>query len=591
MAVVLLFLLPLIADSSAKQIRRAPVGDNAVATLENSNEIFLEVLAAEKDSYVSLAVQYAGSEREWAALERANDARSVRPGLFYAIPFDVLTGDYRARAVDALFPGDGPGERGWVHRVPEGDEGQTLETIALWFTGDTSLADDLAESNGIDWVPLLTGAEVVIPTSILAVEYKEAMKRFPPVEPVTAPVADTPSVRRKPDEPVIVGDLRFVDDEKGGYAVYRLKRGEALYSAVIVKYTGRLDPDEVAGMTKKVVKLSGIKNVKSIPVGHRVLIPREFILPEYLPPGDPVRIAWESGLAATRRHRISTSARDLDGVVLILDAGHGGDDIGAQRNGVHEDDYVYDIMCRIKALAEKTTGAQVLTTIRDKSSGYRPLEGPFRIDKDEYLLTTPHYHPRKPHARTAGVNLRWYLVNSYFRSAIARGVEQERIVFVSIHADSLHPSVRGAMVYVPGQAYRRQTYGHKGRLYRRKEVSELRYVKFSRKERERSEGLSRRLANKMIESFRRAGLPVHAHEPVRDHVIRRRRRWTPAVIRTSLVPQSLLLEVVNLNNQKDSRLIKDPDFRQKVAETVLDTLRRHYAGSGAAPLSSARSAP
>ncbi len=562
-----------------------------MATLEDANEVFLEVLAAEKDNYVSLAVEYAGTEREWAALERANEARPVRPGLFYAVPFAVLAPEYRALAIEALFPGDGPGEGGWVHRVPEGDDDQTFESIAIWFTGDSSLADDLAESNGLDWVPLPAGSEVVIPASILAPAYEEAMRRFPLPEPPAPAPADAPSVPRMPDEPVTVGDLRFVDDERGGHAVYRLKRGEALYSAVIVKYTGRLDPHEVASVTDRVARLSGVENVRAIPVGHEILIPRELILPEYLPPGDPARSAWESGLAAAERHRIRTSARDLEGVVLILDSGHGGDDIGAQRNGVHEDDYVYDIMCRIKRLAETTTGAQVLTTIRDRSGGYEPLEGPFRIDKDEYILTTPNYLPRKPHSGTAGVNLRWYLVNSYYRAAVARGVEPERLVFVSIHADSLHPAVRGAMVYVPGQAYRRQTYGHKGRLYDRKEVAELRYVRFSRGESERAEGLSRRLAAKVIESFRGAGLPVHEYEPVRDHVIRGRRRWSPAVIRTSLVPQSILLEVVNLNNRQDSRLIEDPEFRQGVAETLLDALRLHYAGSGDAPLSSARRAP
>src|SRR6185369_4103548 len=107
---------------------------------------------------------------------------------------------------------------------------------------------------------------------------------------------------------------------------------------------------------------------------------------------------------------------------------------------------------------------------------------------------------------------------------------------------SLHPSVRGAMVYVPGQAYRNGTYGHVGRLYERREVAELRYVKFSQQEKERSEGLSRRLASRVIEAFRSADLAVHPYEPVRNHVIRRGRAWTPAVIRTSLVPQSILLE-------------------------------------------------
>lgn len=561
-------------------IRRAPVSDTEIATLEGPNEIFLEVIAGPRDSYVSLAIRYAGTEREWARIERANDGRRVMGGLFYSIPFEVLAPDHRARTIAVLFPDDGPGEGGWIHHVHE--DGRSLESIALWFAGDASLADDLAESNGIAWAPLKAGNRILVPSGILAPEITALMATLPQVEPAPEVAARAEKTERE----VAVGDLTFLPPEKGGHAVYKLRRGEALYSAVVARFTGQLEPKEVGETAGRIAELSGIKSMRSIPIGHPIVIPRDLILPEFLPPGDPLRAEHESRLAAAKKHRLTTRVRDLDGITLILDAGHGGDDVGAQPNGLHEDDYVYDIMCRIKRLAERTTGARVMTTIRDKSSGYKPLSGPFRIDKDEYLLTDPPYYPRKPHAGTAGVNLRWYLVNSYYRSLIRGGASPQKVLFVSIHADSLHPSVRGAMVYVPGQAYRRRTYGHTGKLYNRREVKELRYVKFSRSERERAEGLSRKLADQMITTFRKAGLPIHTYEPVRDHVIRRGRRWTPAVIRTSQVPQSILLEVINLNNKKDAALIKDPEFRQKVAEAFLDAVRAHYAGSGGASTSS-----
>jgi N-acetylmuramoyl-L-alanine amidase len=571
---------------SAAGTRRAPVNESSVATLERANEIFLEVQAGPRDSYVSLALTWSGSERLWAEIEKANAGRSVQPGLFYAIPFATLSAQSRARCVIDLFPADGLQDEGWVHRVPEGDDGQTLESVALWFTGDASLADDLAESNGIEWAPLQGGAEITIPTAILLAEFLKAAPPEPSPRPEAAapgipPAPPAPSTPKETARPVTAGDLTFVDDGAGGYAVYRLKPGEALYSAVVVRFTGRLDPDEVVAVAARIAQMSGIQRITSIPAGHRIRIPRDLILPEYLPAGDPARERHEADLAGARRHQITARARDLEGVTIILDAGHGGDDIGAQRNGVHEDDYVFDILCRIKALAERTTAARVLTTIKDASSGFKPQEGPFGIDRDEFIETTPPYIPRQPHVSTVGVNLRWYLVNSYYRSLTSAGVDPERIVFASVHADSLTPSVRGAMVYVAGQEYRTGTYGHVGRLYDRKEVAELRYVKFSSGERERSEGLSRRLAARVIEAFEEARLPVHPYEPIRDHVIRRRRSWSPAVIRTSLVPQSLLLEVVNLNNTKDAALIKQASFRQKVAEAFLDALRRNYSGGSA----------
>ena len=586
----LLIAAAMLSDAGARQstgtmrpIRRAPVEDRVVATLEGADRIFMEVQASAGDSYLTLASKYAGRETSATTIERANGGRKVARGVFFAIPFELLTPEHRLRALTALFPADAPDENGWVHRVPETDAGQTLEAIAFWFTGDKNLADDLAESNGLEWAPLPVGTEVTIPGAILTPELVATAAPIPPPVAVSVPTPSVPVVppgepepKRRPGPPVKVGDLTFMDDEAGGYAIYRLKAGEALYSAVVIRFTGRLDPEDVAGAATRIAQLSGIQKIKSIPIGHPVKIPRELILPEYLPSSDPAKKEYEESLAAARRHELKATARDLHGVTIVLDAGHGGDDVGARRNGVHEDDHVFDIVCRIKELAERTTDAKVMVTIKDSSTGFKPQEGPFAIDQDEVIMTTPAYAPRQPHVGTVGVNLRWYLVNSYYRSLIAGGADPERVVFVSMHADSLHPSVRGAMVYVPGQAYRGGTYGHVGRMYNRKEVTELRYVKFSSQEKERSEGLSRRLAARMIQSFTDSGLAVHPYKPVRNHVIRRGRAWCPAVIRTSLVPQSLLLEVVNLNNPKDAELIQRASFRQQVATAFVDALRKHY---------------
>ncbi len=567
-----------------------------MATLELSNVIFLEVQAGPRDSYVSLAQRYCGSEQMWAPLEKANQGRRVRPGLFYAIPFESLTPHQRARAVAALFPEDGPEEEGWVHRVPDGDEGQLLQSIARWFTGDPKRADELAVSNGIPERSLAPGTEVVIPDEFLLPDFRDdarvsqLLPQPPPAETRAAPpeeapgapqpIPPAPTVPPRPSGPRTVGELTFVDGPGEPHAIYRLKKGEALYSSVIMKYTGRLDPGEVTEVARRVSALSGIRDARSIPAGFAVKIPRDLILPEYLPEGDPQRATYEAGLAAAGRHRITAQARDLQGVHIILDSGHGGDDIGARRNGVHEDDYVYDILCRVKKLAEQSTAARVLTTLRDRSSGFEPLPGPFAVDRDEQLLTNPAFELRKPHVTTAGVNLRWYLVNSYYRRLVKEGADPQKVIFLSLHADSLHPMARGAMIYVPGQAFRGQKYGHSGQLYDRSEVNELRYVSFTPEERERSEGFSRRLAGHIVEAFRSAGLPLHADRPVRDHIIRMRRTYAPAVIRSSLVPQSVLLEVVNLGNPRDAALLKDVEFRQKIAVAVVDALRRQYAGGG-----------
>src|SRR5262249_27554846 len=156
------------------------------------------------------------------------------------------------------------------------------------------------------------------------------------------------------------------------------------------------------------------------------------------------------------RFRNQIVSRDLEGVTVILDAGHGGRDIGASRNGVWESDYVYDVLCRIRARLEKTTAAQVLTTIKDGQYAYRIFDSRrLPLNEMEEILTSPPLRLASSVPNQVGVNLRWYLANSYLRSLVAKGVDPEKVVFASLHADSLHPSLRGAMIYVPGEQYRK----------------------------------------------------------------------------------------------------------------------------------------
>ena len=156
-----------------------------------------------------------------------------------------------------------------------------------------------------------------------------------------------------------------------------------------------------------------------------------------------------------------------------------------------------------------------------------------------------------------------------FRRAIQNGVPREKVVFLSIHADSLHPSLRGAMAYIPGAGFVTGTYRKKGEIYlTRAEVREQPAVTHSRDEALAAEGLSRDLAQSVVSSFQRSGLKVHPFAPVRDNVVRRGNEWVPAVIRHNQVPTRMLLEVCNLGNRKDRELIKTKKYRQQLAEAI-----------------------
>lgn len=431
---------------------------------------------------------------------------------------------------------------------------ESLWHLALWFTGEGKNFQAIAEMNGLRDLTPVSGQVLKIHRSLLLPIFASA----PPTE---------------------AGDLSFGRDEQGEYGAYRLKKGEAIYSSVVVRFTGLLDPDDVNQMASLVARRSGIENVSSLAVGYQVKIPRDSILPEFLPPGDLRRIEFELSRREVERFKNQAISRDLEGVTVILDAGHGGRDIGASHNGVWESDYVYDVLCRIKARLEKNTAAQVLTTIRDTQYGFRIFETRgLPLNQSESILTTPPLRLASSTPNDVGVNLRWYLSNSYQRSLQKKGVDPDKIVFASLHADSLHPSLRGTMIYVPGEKYRGKTYGFNGAAYRaRKEVREKSHVSFTREQRQKSEGLSREFAAHLLKALKQRGARIHPYQPVRDRIIRRTRPWVPAVLRCNEVSVQILLEVCNINNPADARTLTDPAFRQKIADAFVDALLSYYA--------------
>ena len=170
------------------------------------------------------------------------------------------------------------------------------------------------------------------------------------------------------------------------------------------------------------------------------------------------------------------------------------------------------------------------------------------------------------------------------------GVPKGKVVFLSIHADSLHPSLRGAMAYIPAERYVTGSYSKSDQVYlARAEVREHPVVRHSEEESLEAEGLSRDLAAAMIDSFDEARLGSHPFNPIRDSVMRDGREWVPAIIRYNMVPTRLLLEICNLGNSEDRALIRTKKYRQQVAEAMYHGLVNFYADREDAPASVARS--
>jgi N-acetylmuramoyl-L-alanine amidase len=228
--------------------------------------------------------------------------------------------------------------------------------------------------------------------------------------------------------------------------VYRLERGEALYSSVVARFTGRIYAEDVNALAKEIAARSAIADVTDIPIGYPVKIPLERLSPEYLPAGHPGREAYERELAESASYANDVRSSNLEGVTVVLDAGHGGRDGGAIIDDVWESTYAYDIVLRVRRLLASTAARTVMTT-RDGGEWKVVERDVLGVSRAHAVLPTPPYAIDDSRVSS---NLRWYLSNSVFSKAVAGGGDPDKVVFLSVHADSLHPSMRGAMVYIPG---------------------------------------------------------------------------------------------------------------------------------------------
>jgi N-acetylmuramoyl-L-alanine amidase len=477
---------------------------------------------------------------------------------FLRVPYGVLSDNYKKIAIEALFPDDLALPDGWRHTVtaPSGTP-ESLWRIAEWFTGDGANYQKIRAAGHIASLETETGQVVDIPVGLLL--------------PAFRLTALTRSEEEGPPP------LTYGRDKKGRYALYRLQKGEALYSSVVVRFTGRIHAEDVNAAAAEIARRSQIRDVRSIPVGYGIKVPLEDLLPQYRPPDDPERIEYENARLEASQFVNRIRATNLSGVTLVLDPGHGGRDTGALVDGVAEARYAYDIACRVDRLLTRHTKAHVLLTVRDGGACRASNSDLLAASDGARVLTTPPYPIEDT---TAGVHLRWYLANSYLRSLERKGEPEDRVVFVSIHADSLHPSVRGAMVYIPGEKFLRGRFGKSGGVYAaRREVREEPVVAFTRRERIKAEGVSRDFAERIVAAFRRVDLPVHPYEPIRENVIRRGAEWVPAVLRYNRIPARVLLEVCNLNNDEDRALLTTWRYRERVARAMVEALVSFYDGS------------
>lgn len=580
-ALIFLFTLPA-AEKGKQRSLYVKTKEGRRACIEGM--IFLRVPCAKKEGIDFAAEKYTGNKKNSAKIAKFNPNPKKRKFNEIRIPLSLLLPVYQIETITALFPEDRRVKEGWSHKY--GGEG--LWAIAKWFCGSSKKTAELKKE--LKGKEPKKGDIVLIPNKILskpffAIPIPKEIQKETKKEEFRKPLEK--SKKQEPQPPSIeklsVDEARkllsYGKDEKGDYAIYHLAQGEALYSSVVVRFTGRLFASEVNSLALEIAKRSGIKDVTSIPIGYKVKIPIEMLLPQFYPENSKVYQEWLSHQRELSTIINTYKNSSLEGVVVILDPGHGGFDRGAIKNNVWEDSYVYDIACRIREGLETKTKAKVFMTLMEPSKGFKPIDKPgLTPNKNATILTHPPFRPVSSDETKAAVNLRWIFANYHFNNLKKDGISPERIIFASIHADSLHPSIRGSMFYIPGSNYRKQKWGINGKFFLKfQEAKSGSQYSLSKKELERSEGLSLQFAKKLEKSFKKNNLKLHSYQSTRDHVVRNKKAWVPAVLRYNLIPCNILIEVCNLNNKEDAKLMKDPVFRQKIATAFIEALIMYYS--------------
>lgn len=555
------------------------------AVLHNGRQLFLEVRPSSGRDATPVVQRYL--IRGLSAAPYANKGA-------VAVPFSQLNPDTKRRVLLAVFTDDYVDEEGWHHFVrhtgPDGHE--TLWTLCEWLTGTGFNFEEIKSVNRLTSSGLEKDQRILFPRDLLQDTLKEMTPaRVPPVVP--EPPTERESVEEGEPSTLnalyeeleeVAKEITFKDDAEGAYAVYRLKKGEALYSAVVVRFTDIREHEDIMMAAEIVQRRSGISDVFDMPTGQLVKIPLDMLSDRFKPKNSPDRLLFEEVQAeADRLKGDVVQSKGLANVVVVLDSGHGGVDPGTQytSNGyrLYEDELNYDIVCRIKRIIERDTQAKVYVTVLDPSQGFKPVtEGKkFVHDKDEVVLTTPNY---RIDDIKLNLNLRSYLANSHYRKELARGVDPRNVVFVSVHCDALYETLRGAMVYIPGSKYRydREQPGPASFYSKYKEYNESPEFRCTAAERLRDEALSRNFAEVVLQELGNKQIRRHKEsDPIRN-VIRRSETeiWLPAVLRNTIIPTKVLIETANLNNSTDQERLSDPEWRELFAEGFVEALKVYY---------------
>ena len=486
------------------------------------------------------------------------------------VDFSDLSPDGKRWALVALFPQDHWGHDRVTHVVAY----PALESVWLLsalFTGHGQNYDKVMAANPGLPEKLVAGDAWIIPPGLLVKELGGQGSGQPDR---TQPEDQLDDEARTTAYRAL---LSYDRDAQGPYAAYHMRKGEALYSSVVLRYTDRIDPKDVNDLARAIASRSGITDIRGIQPGQMVKIPMDALADPFQPEGTKALAEEQEVRAEVRRTARVDAGPRLKGVRIVLDAGHGGVDKGAMANGLWESDFVYDITMRVYRLLQEETDASVSSTIRYPGLGFETRDRIRKPSSDAEILTTPPFANDGESPNATSVHLRWVLANDDFQKFEGKRGDPRKTLFISFHADSLHPSARGTMVYVPGAAMvPSRFFLSPTRTGGVREARTASMVRFSGREKLLGEARSRQFAEVLLRALTREDVPIHTDRAIRNVIHRDGGSWLPAVIRYSEASTKVLIETANLTNPGDAKNLKDPEFRQRFAEGVVRAIRGYF---------------
>jgi len=548
----LILLLGALPGDATEVVKRVELEEGVYVLLSGGNQLDLEIHPPKGEGYLA-------DPALWKIYRNVSAA---------AIAFEKIKPEKQREILLTLFPHDMIDARCWTHlvRFANTELRESLWSLSLWITGKGENFGPIMDRNGLKDSELYFGQKILFPLELLP------------------PAMRVPTPKPKTFYEYTEGDLKYILKDGRQYAEYVLKRGESLYSSVVIRFTDFQDNESILEVCKILQRESGIPDERNIKTGAKILIPVDLLSDPFRPKDTLERQYYEELVALAKQDKGPARTRDLEGVVVVLDPGHGGSDPGAinHKYALYEDEINYDVACRIKRLLETTTRAKVQMTLIDPSLGHKPVDSKrFQHDKDEQLLTHPRYSNGRAYDSLV---LRWHLANDIYRRERAAGVDRRKIIFTSIHTDALFNSKkRGAMIYLPGARLRRDREGPGtgSRFDRFREVQgDNRYATSTPAERKRDEAWSRNFAKILMEELPKKRIKRHPEDEgpaIRSKIERGRRKpFVPAVLRNNIIPTKILVETANMTNARDCRNLREPKWRQWFAEAYVNALKRYF---------------